>query len=74
MAQAFWRLNERHLGGKFTERPLSDPGRLKLFVGSGAEGLKVVAWNINLQTARGVWNWEIDQIGAAVKVAEREMR
>jgi hypothetical protein len=47
---------------------------LKLFAGGGAEGLKVVGWNINLQTTRGVWNREIDQIGAAVKVAEREMR
>jgi hypothetical protein len=47
---------------------------VKLFAGTSAEGLKVVGWNINLQTSRGVWNREIDQIGAAVKVAEREMR
>ena len=65
---------EKHLGGKLTELPLSDPGRLKLFAGSGAGGLKVVGWNINLQSSRGVWNKEIDKIGAAVKVAEREMR
>jgi hypothetical protein len=65
---------ENYLGGKLTEVPLSDPGRLKLFAGTSAEGLKVVGWNINLQTSRGVWNREIDQIGAAVKVAEREMR
>lgn len=55
------------------EIPLSDPGRLKPFAGNGAGGLKVVGWNINLRSTPGVWNKEIDQIAAAVKVAEREI-
>jgi hypothetical protein len=65
---------EKHLGGKLTESPFSDLGRLKLFTGSNARGLKVVGWNINLQTSYGVSNKEIDEIGAAVEAAERKTR
>ena len=63
---------EERLGGKLTESPFPGGGRLKLFTGRDARGLKVVGWNINLQTSRGVWNREIEAIGAAVKLAARD--
>jgi hypothetical protein len=65
---------EKHLGDELTESPLPGHGRLKLFTGSDLRGLKVVGWNINLQTSPGVSNKEIDVIGAAVRVAVRETR
>jgi hypothetical protein len=65
---------ERHLDGQLTELPLSNPGRLKIFTGTGAQGLRVVGWNINLQSTPGVSNKEIDRIGDAVKAAVRETR
>jgi hypothetical protein len=63
---------EERLGGKLTQSPLLRDGRLKLFTGRDARGLKVVGWNINLQSSFGVRNREIEAIGAAVKMATRE--
>jgi hypothetical protein len=63
---------EERLGGVLMESPLLDGGRLKLFTGRDARGLKVVGWNINLQSNFGVWNKEIEAIGAAVKLAAQE--
>jgi hypothetical protein len=65
---------EKHLGGKLSEISLSDPGRLKLFAGIGAAGMKVIGWNINLQSSRGVSNEEIDKVAAAVRVEWHKMR
>ena len=56
---------KKRLRGELTEPPLLRRGRLTLFTGRDARGLKVVGWNINLQG-----NWasaeEIEAIGAAV--------
>ena len=41
-------------------------------MGRDARGPKVVAWNINVQSAWGVSNEEIKDIGAAVKMALQE--
>jgi hypothetical protein len=63
---------EKWLGGKLEESPLPRVKRpLTLFTGRAACGLKVVGWNLNLQTNRAS-NKEIEVIGAAVAKAEQE--
>jgi hypothetical protein len=63
---------EERLGGRLTESPLLRGGRLRLFVGHDPRGLKVVGWNINLQSTHGVTKEEIEAIGAAVEMAAQE--
>jgi hypothetical protein len=66
---------KKWLGGVLTESPFRTSRRLmKLFKGRAPNGLKVIGWNINVQATPGVSNQEIDEIGAAVKDAVREMR
>jgi hypothetical protein len=59
----------KHLHGKLTESPIPGGARLKLYVGRDTQGLRVIGWNINLQSNFGVSNHEIDVIGKAVKTA-----
>jgi hypothetical protein len=60
------------LDGVLTVSCLPGGPRLRLFTGWGARRLRVVGWNINLQSNFGVSNQEIDVIGTAVKTAIRE--
>jgi hypothetical protein len=46
-------------------------GRLRFFTGQGDRGLKVIAWNINLQSSFGVSGDEIRAVGAAVRALAR---
>jgi hypothetical protein len=65
---------EERFGVEFRELAiLRDNRRLKIFAGRDARGLKVVAWNINLQASFGVRNEEIEAIGVAVEMAVQEI-
>jgi hypothetical protein len=63
---------EERLGARLTESPLLRVGRPTLATGRDTRGLKIVGWNINLQSTCGVSNKEIEAIGAAVRMAARE--
>jgi hypothetical protein len=62
---------QKRLDGTLRESRFPGGTRLKLFAGCDPCGLKVVGWNINLQTSFGVSNDEIKEIGAAVKTVAR---
>jgi hypothetical protein len=55
-------------GGKLSESTISGASRVRLFTGRDARGIKVIGWNINLQSSFGVSNEEIEKIGDAVKM------
>jgi hypothetical protein len=57
----------RHLDGKLTESTIPGRTRLKFFAGRDTNGLRIIGWNINLQSSYGVSNDEIEVIGTVVK-------
>jgi hypothetical protein len=55
-------------GGELDESTISGSPRVRLFTGRDSRGIKVIGWNINLQSSFGVSNEEIERIGDAVKI------
>jgi hypothetical protein len=55
-------------GGELHESTVFGASRVRLFTGRDIRGIKVIGWNINLQSSFGVSNDEIERIGSAVKI------
>ncbi len=56
-----------HVGDVLKPVTLSRQGRIRIHAGRHTNGMKVIGWNINLQSSRGVKNAEIKWIGTIVK-------
>lgn len=55
-----------HFGGHLQKSEFLDGGRIEMFSGQPTSKLRVVGWNINLQSSFGVSNVEITAIGQRV--------
>jgi hypothetical protein len=62
-----------YFGESLTSVPFPTPGRLELYTGRTANRVRVVGWNINLQSSFGVSNEEIDAIGKKLPSILRKM-
>jgi hypothetical protein len=62
---------EERLRKPLTEATALRSGRVRFFTGRNERGLKVVGWNINLQSSFGVSGEEIQRIAAAARSASR---